>query len=74
MSQVYQQAQAQAASLEATNGKSSDSSDSEAGPKPAASFMQEGLERAPSKEEKVRDDDDSEASDEEGQDELPCKF
>jgi hypothetical protein len=88
MSQVYErQAQSQAESLEA-GAKESDS-DSEAGPKPADSYMQEGaflligpiflflgLERPPPKTKvrTVNDGDDSEASDEDTPDDLPCKL
>ncbi|KAI6236945.1 hypothetical protein M3Y95_00213000 [Aphelenchoides besseyi] len=74
MSQCYaRQSQAQAESLEAANGKGSDTSDSEAGPKPPSSYLQQGLERPPPKD-KVRvvnDDEDSEASDEEAQEDVP---
>ncbi|CAD5225887.1 unnamed protein product [Bursaphelenchus okinawaensis] len=65
MAQVYaQQTQSQAEMLEASNGRNSDNSDSESGPKPAESYLQEGLERP---KDKVEDDDgeDSEASENE---------
>ncbi|KAH7714282.1 Protein Y41E3.7 c [Aphelenchoides avenae] len=67
MSQVYaQQAQAQAASLEAARQKPSDSGssdDSEAGPKPADAYLQQGLERPPPRD-RVRTADESADSDE----------
>jgi len=73
MSQVYaREAQAQAESLEKNGSKESDS-DSEAGPKPPASYLQEGLERPPPKDKirTVNDENDSEASGEEDQEDLP---
>lgn len=80
MAQIYaRQAQQQADSLEANANKESESSDSEAGPKPPTSYMQQGLERPPPPNDKVRtvkDDgaEESDASDEEAQADLPCKF
>ncbi|KAI6189803.1 hypothetical protein M3Y97_00048100 [Aphelenchoides bicaudatus] len=69
MSQVYsRQSQMQAEALETTGNKEQSDSDSEAGPKPKDAYLQEGLERPPSKE---KDGEDSEAEDEETQDELP---
>ncbi|KAI1720721.1 golgi-dynamics membrane-trafficking domain-containing protein [Ditylenchus destructor] len=81
IAQVYaQQAQAQAVSMEGAlptlkTPKETDSSeDSESGPKPADSYLQQGFERPPPKD-KVRnvdeDDKDTDVSDEEAADDAP---